>query len=565
MVKIKKIETQGFLLYNDAEVSFENREGLVALNGQTDGKFDSNGSGKSSLPSLVCQCIYGKNLIGKAQKEIYNKHTNKKFYGKIYIDLIREDSIDELIIERDYSKNFFEYYINDIPSGYSNKVTKQNELEKELGLSFNTFSKLFFLSPQKLSLFSTSEDTAQSNFIKELLSLEFITDINKKADIELKSLKLELDMKVKEQSILQSNVNNLKEHLDMIKHNSVDILDITTKEETLEEIVYNKSKAKKELQEFESEIKGQESKVNELTSSIDFLKKQQTESSKILNLSKCPTCKQEIKNIDSLKGEFENIQEQITELATQRKDLKTNNLGKYKILQGLRTKFEKITKEEILLENEIKRLKEIKANEESSDKVTLRNKLRKDLAKANEEIVSNEIALTEFRDKVYVYELIKACTGAKGFVKERIKLFIELFNGTLSKISSKALGNEINIWVENTSKDTFELVYKEQGLIQRYIDLSSGTQRRVDILLCLALNLSIKTLTNVDINLLFLDEVLSNIDESGKKEVGKLLRYITKEFPNKSIITVHHGETIESDYTLNVYREDNQSTLSWEE
>jgi len=565
MIKIKKIEVQGFWLLNDTVIDFEGKDGLINLVGINSDAFSSNGSGKSTLPSLICQALYNKNLLNKPQKEILNKHTNKKFFCKMYLDITKDNITEEVLIERDYSRNFFEYYVNDIPSGYNNKVEKQNQLEKLLGLSYNTFNKLFFLSPQRVSLFSTAEDNAQSNFIKELLSLEFITDINKRADLELKSLKLELETKLKEQDMLIKQSDFIKEQLNLVKVSSFDTAELGLKVEKLEEIQYNKSKKEKEFKSLNKEVKDTESKINNLTSSIDFLKQQQTQNDKVLNLNKCPTCKQEIKNIDDLRNEFKGFQEQITDLATQRKEIKDNNLGRYSVLKGLKTELEKITKDEILLENDIKRLQELKAQGETSDKTTLRNKLRKDLAKVNEDIVTNEISLTEFRNKVYVYELIKACTGAKGFVKERINLFIELFNGTLDRISSKALGREINIWVEKTTKDSFELIYKEQGLLQRYQDLSSGTQRRVDILLCLALNLSIKTLTGVEVNLLFLDEVLSNIDDSGKEEIGKLLRYITKEFPNKSIITVHHGETIESDYTLNVTREDNQSIISWEE
>jgi len=461
--------------------------------------------------------------------------------------------------------HFFEYYINDIPSNYTNKVEKQKQLDSILGLSFNTFEKLFFLSPSRASLFSQADDSSQGKFIKELLSLEFITDINKRADLELKSLKLELETKLKEQDMLVQQVNFIKEQLNLLKVSSFDVSEIAIKIEKLEEIVYNKGTKEKEYKAFDKEVKDIEKEINSLTSTVDFLKQQQIQNTKVLNLKVCFTCKQPIFNLSDLEDEAKSTQDKITDLALKRKELKDNNLGKYKILQGLKTEVEKITKEEILLESDIKRLQDLKAKGESSDKVSLRAKLRKDLAKLNEDIVNNEISLKEFRDNVYVYELIKVCTGAKGFIKERINMFIELFNGTLTRIASKALGNEINVWIEKSDKDSFELVYKENGIIQRYQDLSSGTQRRVDILLCLALNLSIKTLTGVEINLLFLDEVLSNIDDEGKEEIGKLLRFVSKDFPNKSIFIVHHGETLETDYTLVVTREDNQSTLKWED
>jgi len=565
MLKIKKVQVQGFWLLNDTEIDFTKKDGLIALNGINNDSFSSNGAGKSTLPNAICQLIYNKNLLNKPQKEILNKVTTKKFSGKIFIDILDSDKqVSELIIERDYSRNFFEFYINDIPNKNNNKASKQKELEKIIGLSYNTFNKLFFLSPSKISLFSTAEDTAQSNFIKELLSLEFITDIYKRADLELKAMNLEVSNKSKQNDMLLKQQTFIKDQLNVIKKNDFDIKELQDKIEKLEEVQYNKVKLKNEYESLNSEIKDTESKINELTSSIHFLKSS-IEETKVLNQNICPTCKQEIRNADILKKDYNEKSKKIEELALERQDIKSNNLGKYSTREGLKTKLENITKEEILLENDIERLNKLKAEGETSDKNELRNKLRKELAQVNEDIVANEISLSEFRDKVHAYEIIKACTSAKGFVKERINLFIELFNGSLKRVATKALGREINVWVEKTQKDTFALIYRENGVSQTYIDLSSGTQRRVDILLCLALNLSIKTLTGVDINLLFLDEVLSNIDDEGKEEVSKLLRYITKQFPDKSIITVHHGETIQSDFTLNVIREDNQSTLSWEE
>ena len=564
MIKIKKLIVDGFWLLSNSEIDFTNKEGLINLVGRNLDSFQSNGSGKSTIPNAICQALYNKNMIGKPNKEIYNKSTNTKFSCICVLDVMVDNEVKELRIERDYSKNFFEYYIEDIPSGYTNKVEKQKQLDSILGLSFNTFEKLFFLSASRSSLFSQADDSSQGKFIRELLSLEFITDINKRADLELKSLKLELEMKLKEQDNLIKQTQFLKEQLNLVKVSSFDTAELNIKIENLEEIQYNKGIKEKEFKAFNKEVKDTEKEINTLTSNIEFLKQQQTESTKVLNLKICYTCKQPISNLDDLENEAKSTQDKITELATKRKALKDNNLGKYKILKGLQTSVEEITKKEILLESDIKRLKILREQGENSDKVSLRNKLRKDLAKANDDIVNNEISLKEFRDNVYIYELVKVCSGTKGFIKERINMFIELFNGTLDRISSKALGNEINVWIEKSDKDSFELVYKENGIIQRYQDLSSGTKRRVDILLCLSLNLAIKTLTGVEINLLFLDEVLSNIDEEGKEEIGKLLRFITKEFKDKSIITVLHGETIENDFTLLVTREDNQSTIKWE-
>ena len=90
------------------------------------------------------------------------------------------------------------------------KKTKQERLDKIIGLSFDTFNKLFYLSPNRISMFSKSDDTSQGKFIKELLSLEFISGINKRADLELKHLKNETDYKLKEQDLNEKQLGILK-------------------------------------------------------------------------------------------------------------------------------------------------------------------------------------------------------------------------------------------------------------------------------------------------------------------------------------------------------------------
>ena len=73
MIKIKKLIVDGFWLLSNSEIDFTNKEGLINLVGRNLDGFSSNGAGKSTIPNALTQSLYGKNMIGKPNKEIYNK------------------------------------------------------------------------------------------------------------------------------------------------------------------------------------------------------------------------------------------------------------------------------------------------------------------------------------------------------------------------------------------------------------------------------------------------------------------------------------------------------------
>ena len=136
-------------------------------------------------------------------------------------------------------------------------------------------------------------------------------------------------------------------------------------------------------------------------------------------------------------------------------------------------------------------------------------------------------------------------------------------NNQLDKISNQIMGGETGIWIVRTEKNNFEVMIQDTKGQLSYSNLSAGTKQRVDILLALALNLAIKTLTGIDINMLFFDEIFSNIDSQGRKDIENLLQRISNKFPDKMIITVLHGNDISSNHTILVTRENYQSKLSW--
>ena len=179
-------------------------------------------------------------------------------------------------------------------------------------------------------------------------------------------------------------------------------------------------------------------------------------------------------------------------------------------------------------------------------------------------MIEAQSSLTLLEDKVYILELITQCTGSKGFVKERISLFLQLFNQELQQLGRELLGANYLIEINKNKSLGYELTIFDGEVTLNYNSLSSGYRSRCDILIALALNSAIKILTGIEINVLFLDEILSAVDSVGIESISKLLNKIKHRFPEKIIFVVSHNQILkEVSDTLTITRQNDASKLKW--
>ena len=84
-------------------------------------------------------------------------------------------------------------------------------------------------------------------------------------------------------------------------------------------------------------------------------------------------------------------------------------------------------------------------------------------------------------------------------------------------------------------------------------------------MIALALNSAIKLLTGIEINVLFLDEILSAVDSVGIESISRLLNKIKHRFPEKIIFVVSHNQVLkEVSDTLTITRQNDASKLKWD-
>lgn len=561
MIKIKHLDISTFKLLKDTEISFEDKSGIISLEGSNldNPLFQSNSVGKSTLPDVILQGLFGKNLANITIEKMGNLYTGQKPAVTITVE---RDGID-YVIKNDYENNLCKIYKDGVLLDFTRKKDVLSEMEDILGLSFFLFSQLIYVSPSTQSLFSNVSNDAQSKFIQSLLSIEFINDINKKSSADLKTYKGEVNMQVKEINLYQQQVENLSKQLDLVptfdKTDFTELIntlsaDISRQDDMREIIKKNYDKVKKELEQItKQEI--------ELKSELKHLESALNKEEALIKSGSCPTCQQSTDKllpktdkslIKNLKKDIESIFEKV--------------LAKKAELKTIEEELSKIASEISVNRNTLQQYKAGRENQTNAEKQeSIRDSLMEQRTDAISLLITKQAELTELEDKVYILELISQSTSSKGYIKERVELFLALFNSELYELGKELLGTNYKISINKSKNVGFELFVDDSEITLNYSSLSSGFKSRVDLLISLALNKTVEILIGISINVLFLDEILSAVDATGVESISLLLNKIKHKFPDKLIFIVSHNQVIKNvDNTLTITRQNDASKLKWE-
>ena len=561
MIKIKQISIDSFKLLSNTELNLEGKAGIVSLQGINldNPSFSGNSVGKSTLVNIILQGLFHKNLQGDSIERLTNAYTKQK--PSITITLEKEGV--EYTFINNYKDGICKVYKQGVLLDFTRKKDIKDEIEDILGLSYFVFSQLIYISPQNPSLFSSVGNDAQNKFIQSLLSIEFIQSINKKSSADLKTFRGEVTLKIKELNLLQHQVESLSKQIELIpilddidysEEINTKAADISRKEDYQIIIKKNYDKIKKELEaENKREI--------EIKSEIKHLEIALSKELDLIAKGNCPTCGQSTSklSIKTDKSLLKNLKESHTETFEK-------VLVKKAELKALEDELAEVSSEITIARNTLNGLKNKKEEQLKAEKhISIKNSLEEQRTLTITNLIEAQSSLTLLEDKVYILELITQCTGSKGFVKERISLFLQLFNQELQQLGRELLGSNYLIEITRNKSLGYELTIFDGEVTLNYNSLSSGYRSRCDILIALALNSAIKLLTGIEINVLFLDEILSAVDSVGIESISKLLNKIKHRFPEKIIFVVSHNQILkEVSDTLTITRQNDASKLKWE-
>ena len=565
----------------------------------------TNGMGKSSIPLIIEEALYNKNSKGIKKADIPNRYMNNGY--TIWL-LFEKDGNEYLIdVKRSGSiKVKLEKNGEDISSHTATNTYKT--IQEIIGIDFKTFSQLVYQSTNASLQFLTATDTNRKKFLIDLLHLDDYVQLfevfkeaartasNKMIEVtseittvekwlntnkldstnilpmldleintdeeekEFRSLSIELEnISEKNKKILRNN--QYKEMLAAINLDEINNIQVTEK--------VSPDEFQKELGQLEAGMKASEKMLQKLQKLDDV----------------CPTCEQKVDSdfkeslINEEKKTISFMTEKINENKEKVTEIRRNNTEfdrKNKLQKDWEDLFRSIDNDlpaNILdkeqLESRLGNLqRELRAAKAEISRIAGENEKRTrentriEIIQAQtdgfiEKLNKASEVLKEVSELDANLEILKKAFSTNGLLAYKIENLVkeleELTNTYLAELSDGRFTLEFIV-----SNDKLNVQITDNESIVDILALSSGELARVNTATLIAIRKLMSSISKSRINILFLDEVINVLDESGRE---KLVEVLLQEDLNTYVVS--HGWTHPLLHKIEVVKQGNVSGLEW--
>lgn len=563
-----------------------------------------NGNGKSSIPLILEEITFNKNSKGIKKGDIPNRYADKGYW----MDLTFTKDEDQYQIKVDRKTNIkVKFFKNgtDVSSHTATNTFKQ--IEEVLEMDFKMFSQLVYQNTSASLQFLVATDTNRKKFLIDLLKLdeyvrlfEVFKDAVKQHATTVS--KIEAQVETVEKWLEQNRLEDLEEKpllptedLDTseeerkiaeISH-TISNIDKTNKQITnnnhyrsllaainIEEINAIEVEEPKSYDDEQSELGGLQSEKKRISA---YIKKMEGLG------DTCPTCEQGIdesfkkKLLTCEHEDLIRVEDRIREIEEIIASIKKNNT-RYKMKQEQVREWEElfnkvnktlpsepINKQDLVddltnltlrVNNAREKMRAVVAVNQEAAKHNSRVAVFKEQSdKFLEELNTNQAKLAAETKTLAALELLKKSFSTNGLIAYKIENLVkdleELTNEYLAELSDGRFTIEFTV-----SSDKLNVVITDNGNTVDINALSSGELARVNTSTLLALRKLMNSISKSRINVLFLDEVISVLDDAGKE---KLVEVLLEEDLNTFIVS--HSWTHPLLSKLEVIKEDDMSRI----
>lgn len=541
-------------IYNTTEFNFDELTGLIKLSGNI-------GSGKTTLCEAILYGLYGQvkqqkipQLVSWNTKrmEVCISLTSKN--NNIYIKRCNIEPLEVYIngkllptSSKNDTQEILEHEYYDIP---------KMAVEKMCLISFNSFkSSLANMNPGETRQFldnvfgfSTFTDyTTIASEYKSKVSSE-ISTIETQISIYNKQL---IDLNAKK----QIQQEELKTTIDTNSINS-QLTEINIEKDKIKELSQNLVKRENELNniynEKKNEINKQLSVIIDRRAQIVLLGKQAKTNYNTFKSGICPTCGQEISidiidnyklEIDKYKSQYIEVNNEYIEVEKQLSELKSELSNKLDIINNKKSEYktdytnlkykENELKQQINIYNEKKKLLQDNYDNLISD---TNSKLIELNTKLNDYNKKQEswFKMTELLSKTLRYKLLDTLIP---HINNSIQLFINKLNQQFSIGFDQEF--KPHIYSDNYNKEI------------SYNNLSTGQKKSLDLAIVFGILQNI--ISNVEFNIIILDELFSNMDADTR---NMMLDMLSSSVVNdststisRSVFVINHAEMADDYFT----------------
>ena len=562
----------------------------------------TNGMGKSSIPLIIEEVLFNKNSKGIKKQEIQNRFVNDGYSINLTFQVDENDY--EIDVSRKASIKCKLYKNGDDISSHTATNTYKT-VQDLLGLDFKTFTQLVYQNTNTSLQFLTATDTNRKKFLIDLLKLEEyveffdifkeaardisfeVNNLNGKSDTIVKWLE---ENKLESMDILpilnlpkfsesdEQQLQQLRHDFEKISENNKKIIDNNFIKDRLTEQEANEHRL----------FKGEEISLTAMLQQLGTFSSKEAEAQahmdKIDTLEgQCPTCEQELDwneleklNLDYLNAKTNAhnnqviLQEKIAEAKKHNKlcIIRDSQQREYEdlirdwdnslpstILDGedISSQIDELSSKIASVRNEIEGISASNlVAERHNTRISIIQEQSEGMETQLEEVVA---ALGKIEEQATHLEILKKAFSTNGLLAYKIENLVkdleDLTNEYLAELSSGRFSLEFVV-----TNDKLNVEITDNSKVVDILALSSGELARVNTATLLAIRKLMSSISSSRINTLFLDEIISVLDDEGKE---KLVEILLGEELNTYLVS--HGWTHPLLSKIEVIKEDNISRL----
>ncbi len=512
---------------NDVELDFNSINGLILLYGE-------NGAGKSSIMEAITFGLFG---------QVLNKnlsHLPNRFNKNLYVEVSLKANSSKYLIKRGLDPNIFEVYKDGSRLNLAYKKDLQKHLEDEVyGINFDIFSSLIFLSVSGFKSFTKKLKVSDKQaIVDKLFGFEIITNLYKINKEELTSARNEISKITALIEELKESKNKANQQLKKIKQEQQVEFDKIKAEyiKIISEVSTSISKLSKKLEAQKNKYKKYNDNLSKAKIMLASLNKDISsieKEIKIYNNDKCPYCHNDL-TTEFHKQHLEKLKElKATYLEKKSKGEATINKldGKLKDLNSSIVKLnEQISKENIKLFSYKGKLDEV-------------SKVKQAGVKEVKEIIDTTVAkissyverLNSLHAEFNSLKLLDSILGENGIKQMLFNRIMPIFNNEIKDVLDR-LGINFSVTINNK----FHVDINDLNYNVPIETLSTGQLKKIDLAIIITFLKIIKTRIS-NLNILFLDEIFSSVDDEGRYGALSILKEISDSY-GLSIFIVNHVE-----------------------
>jgi DNA repair exonuclease SbcCD ATPase subunit len=587
-VILKKLEFSNMFSYGEKNSIALNKERISQLVAE-------NGVGKTSISLAIQELLFNKNVKGLKKSDILNRYSKSKTWeGRIEFTVDEDEYV--VISKRTGASTNVTLLKNGVDISEHKVLDTYKLISDIIGRDFETFSQLTYQSSTDSLEFLKATDTNRKKFLVNLFNLtrylEIGDDLKVKISEREKDLnKLQGELKtivdfitnnpIPEKTIekqlpivdetlvvkisdLSNQLREQKTLCDKIDKNNLHIkelnslsFDMTISKPIIDESIYQE----------QDKIKAS---INKIDANITKAKKQL---SSLDTSDHCYACKQPIDNSKS-KELVDQLTSEISMLTTERKECENTlnsintTINEYnsalKIYTVNQQRIDRFSQLSQLIDNSLpteypnytgisKQLKqleeeyawqkrELETTQKYNDSVKIRNAkiegLKEQLLnfKARQMLLNDDIL--KVQDEIVNLGILRKAFSTSGIVAYKLENVTKQLEDSINYYLSTLSDGQFQV-IFRLNSDKLNVIIVNNGIEVAIESLSGGEFSRVQTSVLLAVRNTLSNLGSKSINLLFLDEIMGVLDDSGKEKLFEVLNNET----NLNVFLISHEYT----------------------